>query len=244
MGQTHSGATAVLHDALAQSRGGSELPAELLEIVSAMARPSELTELLLSLRKDDQAITACARRSFRHPLGFDKLMIIDALPKYTLRIHAWWPGASSGVDHVHNHRFSFISSVVHGSYDMQMYEKGHGGSSVVEFQEEVSAALGWRLHRVAITRIRPLATIRLWQGTSYVLPAETLHRVTMKRQSPCITLFLQTEISRSSTQVFIYEGAPVPVSIPKESLTCDGYRRSLEAVLAVLQHRSGGFQGS
>jgi hypothetical protein len=235
MGQTHSGAATVLHDILEQSSGDQGTSAELLEIVSAMAEPSELTELILSLYKDDQAISACARRSFWHPLGFNKLAVIDALPLYILRIHVWWPDTSTRVDHVHNHRFDFISSVVHGSYDMQMYEKNRTGSPMVEYREEVSPELGWRLCPVATTRIRPLTTIRLQQGTSYALPAETLHRVAVKQEAPCVTLFLQTKISRSTTQVFINQGDPVPETTPKDPLTCDNYRRQLESIIALLQ---------
>jgi hypothetical protein len=235
MGQTYSGAAAVLHDALRQSPHGSQPSADLLEMISAMARPGDLAELLLSLDKEDKAITACAERSFRHPLGFSKLTLVDALPLFNLRVHVWWPGAADGVDHVHNHRFSFVSGVVCGSYDMQLYEQDPAGSPVIEYRENVSPELGWRLDHVAATRIRPLTTIRLQPGTSYALPAETLHRVTVKRTVPCVTLFLQTAISRSTTQVFIRPGDPIPSQTSKVPFSGDDYRRQLELILAVLR---------
>jgi hypothetical protein len=235
MGQTYSGAAAVLHDALGQPPCGSQPSADLLEIVSAMARPSDLAELLLSLSKVDKAIAACAERSFRHPLGFSKLTLIDALPLFNLRVHVWWPGDEGGVDHVHNHRFSFVSGVACGSYDMQLYEQDPAGSPVIEYCENVSPELGWRLDHVAATRIRPLTTIRLKPGTSYALPAETLHRVTVKRTVPCVTLFLQTTVSRSTTQVFIKPGEPIPSQTPKEPYSGDDYRRQLESILALLR---------
>jgi hypothetical protein len=237
MGQTHSGAAAVLHEILARPADDPDRSAELLETVSAMARPSELTELLLSLYKDDQAISACTKRSFRHPLGFDKLALIDALPLFILRIHAWWPRSESGVDHVHNHRFSFVSSIVCGSYDMQMYTKDPNGSLMVEYQEEVTADLGWRLQRVATTRIKPLTTIRLQQGASYALPAETLHRITVQHEVPCLTLFLQTKISRSTTQVFVDHDDPVPAGTPKRPFSCENYRQQLASVISLLDPR-------
>src|SRR5215472_4336759 len=162
MGQTHTGVAAVLHDILRRPRGvlGSS-SAGLLDTVSALAKPGELFELLLSLRKDDQAVSACAARSFRHPLGFNKLTLIDALPLYMLRIHVWWPNNEPGVDHVHNHRFNFVSSVICGSYDMQVYEQDDSGSPMVQYQEDVSPDLGWRLQHIGITRLRELSTMRL-----------------------------------------------------------------------------------
>jgi hypothetical protein len=235
MGQTYSGAAAVLHDALKQPPCGSQPSADLLGIVSAMARPGDLAELLLSLNKDDKAIADCAERSFRHPLGFSKLTLIDALPLFNLRVHVWWPGDEGGVDHVHNHRFSFVSSVVCGSYDMQLYQRDRTGSPVIEYRENVSPERGWRLDHVAATRIRPITTIRIHPGTSYKLPAETLHRVTVQRAVPCATLFLQTTISRSTTQVFIKPGEPIPSQTPKEPYSGDDYRRQLESIMALLR---------
>ena len=170
MGQTYSGAAAVLHDALKQPPCGSEPAADLLEILSAMARPGDLAELLLSLSKDDKAIAACAERSFRHPLGFSKLTLIDALPLFNLRVHVWWPGDEGGVDHVHNHRFSFVSAVVCGSYDMQLFEQDPPVPRD-EYRENVSPERGWRLDHVAPAGIRPTTTMRLRQGTTYQLPA-------------------------------------------------------------------------
>lgn len=234
MGQTHSGAAAVLHDILNKPTADLEPSTGLLETVSAMAKPCELTELLLSLYKDDQTVNACAARSFRHPLGFNKLTLIDALPLYMLRIHAWWPDSGIAVDHVHNHRFDFISSVVCGGYDMEVYKQDYIGSPMVEYRESVSPELGWSLNHIGMTRLRPLTTIRLQQGTSYTLSAESLHRVTAQPAIPSVTLFLQTTISRSTTQVFVSPGGPTPIRTPKEPMTSDAYRLQLEAILAEL----------
>jgi hypothetical protein len=211
MGKAYSDAATVLHDILSQPSCGPQPPAQLLEIVSAMAQPHELTELLLlSLSEDNEAIAARAERSFRHPLGFSKLSLIDALPLFQLRVHVWWPGNGTSVDHIHNHRFSFVSSVVYGTYEMQMYEYDRTGLPMAEYREEVTRELGWRLQYVSTTRIRSLTTSRLQQGTSYVLPAETLHRVTVMRAVPCITLFLQTMNSTSTTKVFTNQDDPIP----------------------------------
>jgi hypothetical protein len=235
MGKAYSDASTILNDILSLPSCGSQPPAQLLEILSAMAQPYELTKLLLSISEDDEAIAACAERSFRHPLGFSKLTLINVLPLFQLRAHVWWPGNWTGVDHIHNHRFSLVSSVVHGTYEMQMYEDHPAGLPMTEYREEVSRELGWRLQYVSTTRIRSLATIRLQQGTSYILPAETLHRVTVMRVVPCVTLFLQTMNSRSTTNVFINQGDPIPVEAPKEPYSSNGYRRQLESLLAVLR---------
>lgn len=232
MGQTHSGVAAVLHDILSRPSADPGPPKGLLDAVSSLAQPGELTELLLSLCKDDQAVAACAARSFRHPLGFDKLTLIDALPQYMLRIHAWWPGSDVGVDHIHNHRFDFVSSVVCGGYDMQVYERDQGGSPMIEFQEQVSPDRGWRLQRIGISRLRQLSCIRLNGGAGYGLSAEALHRVVVRRSAPCVTLFCQSAMSRSMTDVFVSPDNETLAQTPKKALTAEAYSQQLQMILA------------
>ena len=57
----------------------------------------------------------------------------------------------------------------------------------------------------------------------------------VKRTVPCATLFLQTTISRSTTQVFIKPGEPIPSQTAKEPYDGDDYRRQLELILALLR---------
>ena len=103
-----------LQDILGQARLDGPDKKAALETTSALAQSSRLVELLQSLHGDLQAAATCAQQSYLHPLGFHRLMLIDASPLFELRCHVWWPDASPGVDHVHNHRFAFISAVVRG----------------------------------------------------------------------------------------------------------------------------------
>ena len=234
MGQTHSGVAAVLHDLVAQAKDSIEPPVHLLDTISFLAQPTELPDLLLSLAKDDQAISACAARSFHHPLGFTKLTLIDALPAYMLRVHVWWPDRKAGVDHIHNHRFNFVSSIVCGGYDMPIYEQARRGLPMIEYQEEVSIDLGWRLRCRGRARLKELTTLRLRAGCAYAFSREALHRTTVLPSSPCVSLFLQTAMSKSTTKVFVDQADPTPIMVRKEPLTSEYYRSQLEAVLVLL----------
>lgn len=228
----------MLYDRLAVSLQDHDRSAALLDAVSALDQPSVLAALLESICRDPAMIAAGAARSFRHPLGFNKLTLIDALPMFMLRVHAWWPNESTCVDHVHNHRFEFASTVVRGEYRMDLYRQESSGIPVTEYCEQVNPEFGWRLSHVGSAHLRPLAAFRLSEGTAYTLPSDALHRVTVSRQTSCVTLFLQGTISRNATQVFVDPHAPLPRRTPKKALTAATYRCELGNVLDELARSS------
>ena len=189
---------------------------------------------MASVAADDAAVVTGASRSFQHPLGFTKIALVDELPFFMLRLHVWMPTAEVPADHIHDHRFGFASAVLRGGYDMQLYQRASTGVPVTEYREEVSQKSGWHLNQVGPAYLQLLSTIRIEQGSSYVLPPEALHRVTVVPKSPSITLFLQTAARRGETQVFVEAGKPVPARSPKEAITVEAYRRQFSELLALL----------
>ncbi len=234
MSLTYNDVSYLLHAAVGRLAPGEEASGCLLDTVAEVARPGCLAKLISAICADQTIVGVCAARSFRHPLGFKKLALIDALPLFMLRVHVWWPGDDIGVEHVHNHRFGFVSSVIRGGYDMELYQPDRTGTPMIEYEETVSPDLGWRLRHVGTAGLRPLATLRLRQGSSYAFSPETLHRVTVSQAAPCVTLFLQTAVSRRTTQVFASPGYSAPAGTPKVMLSGDAYRRELTTLLAGL----------
>ena len=80
-----------------------------------------------------ELVQAIARRSYRHTLGFDKLVLLDPGVTLTdgsrgfgfhLRLHIWWPGSNSGVpvvEGMHEHTFDFVSTVLAGAIENQRF---------------------------------------------------------------------------------------------------------------------------
>ena len=248
MGLRLSDVTCLLNDALRQTRRDGQAQERELAALSSLAQPSRIIELLRSLHSNRDAAAACAEQSYLHPLGFYKLMLIDAAPLFELRVHVWWPSSRPGVDHVHNHRFSFVSTVVCGGYDMQVFQVDPAGEEMAEYREVASPDTGWRLESVGRARLASpdtgwrlepvgrarlglLTSAKLRQGSSYALSAEALHRVSVPPGTLCVTLLLRTAIADSTTQVFAEPGHVVSTAIPKMSLSSDDYRAHLEALL-------------
>lgn len=235
---THARADRLLRAAFRPLAPEPGIRPELLDMVAALAAPSRLIDLIWSAYDDPAVAEACAAKSFRHPLGFNKITLIDAPELFTLRLHVWWPmAATAKLEHVHNHRFGFGSAIVFGAYEMRIFEPADTGPVMTEYHEEVSAVNGWQLRLAGEAHLRTVSTLRLGPGSSYSLPAESFHQVTADTDGPCITLFLQTAMTETTTRVFVAPGSALPAHMPKRPLGTKDYRRQLELVLAVLSSR-------
>lgn len=91
--------------------------------VAEVGQPDALSELVGELAQGTAEAAVCARGSFRHVLGFDKLVLVDAGSRQSLRVHVWHGAGGSGArEDVHNHRSALASCVVRGRLGMELYD--------------------------------------------------------------------------------------------------------------------------
>lgn len=233
-----SEAARILTTALSSRTSGNDELHHAAEAVSTLAEHTQLLGIVGAIRNDAEAVQHCAALSGRHPLGHDKITLIDMYPSYRLRLHAWWPNRRPGVEHIHHHRFGFATTVVRGHYEMQIYERATSGIQMTEYHQNSTAAAGeWYLNSAGVAYLRLLTTAKVTAGAGYTLTADALHRVVVPRDTLCLTLFLAVIASGDlSTDTRVY--APPESTAPKltqgRALTPDDYRRLLDAITAEL----------
>lgn len=208
------------------------------DALARLAGSGYLPELLHAIRDDANVASHCAEMSYRHPLGFDKMVLIDATPSFLLRLHAWWPESQPEVEHIHNHRFGVASAVLCGYYDMQVFQRSSTGMPMTEYRERTGSDKGtWVLESLGAVRLEPVIKARIGRGAHYALTRDAMHAVTVPQGSLCITLFLavpDTVGIRSETRVFARAGCTARRPGISRGLATDQYRKQLDAVAAEL----------
>ncbi|MEU2595947.1 hypothetical protein ABZ669_01415 [Streptomyces hirsutus] len=210
-------------------------------VVEELGSPKRLLELVAELACGEGDPGAAAPLSYRHVLGFDKLLLVDAGPQHMLRAHVWHAGAGgTGREDIHNHRSVLASHVVRGRLWTELYEEvpegrdagraGAGGGSLAAARFEESLAEGsadWLLEPAGPARLRLTHLGQYAAGTTYALPAHTLHRAWCDTEEPTVTLFLETGgARRRHTDVFT-PGGPHADTVPKVPMNVPGYLESL-----------------
>ncbi|WP_432043181.1 hypothetical protein [Streptomyces cadmiisoli] len=215
------------------------LVASARDVVAELGRTDRLLELIAELASGEGDPEGCARLSYRHVLGFDKLLLIDGGPRHMLRAHLWHPGAGAvGEEDIHNHRCALASHVVRGRLAMELYEtcRPEDGIRAERYEESLAAGTAdWRLRRVGPARLRLTHVGRYAEGSGYALPAHTLHRAWCDTNVPTVTLFLETgRERRGHTDVFTAAG-PHPGAVAKVPLDTRDYLGALNGLAELLR---------
>lgn len=180
-------------------------PESARKAIAQLAQPGVLGPLVRRLSVGDLDLPECTRLSYRHVLGFDKLLLLHGAPRFMLRVHFWHGLTGAVPEDIHNHRCAIASAVVRGRVRMECYEPAADGVPAIAYRETIDGPGGaWRLRPVGDARLRLLHTERYGAGRSYGLDARTLHRVVS--EEPTVTLFLETAPQRSVTDVYVRRG--------------------------------------
>ncbi|MFV8183606.1 hypothetical protein [Streptomyces sp. AF1B] len=215
-----------------------ELAAAARSVVAELGSPERLLELIDELVSGEGDPEGCARLSYRHVLGFDKLLLVDAGPRHMLRAHLWHRRSGAiGEEDIHNHRSALASYIVRGRIAMELYEvRDEGGIGTARYQESLARqSADWLLEPAGPARLRMTHVGQYAAGSSYALPAHTLHRAWCDTDAPTVTLFLETGSGRRAhTDVFTPAG-PHPGAVAKVPLDVDGYLGALSGLAELLR---------
>jgi hypothetical protein len=207
-------------------------------VIAELGSPDRLLELTAELASGEGDPRACARLSYRHVLGFDKLLLIDGGPSHMLRAHLWHPDRGAiGKEDIHNHRSPLASYVVRGRLAMELYApRGDGGIEADRYQESLAdESADWLLEPTGPARLHLTQVAEYAAGSTYALPAHTLHRAWCDTTEPTVTLFLETGSERRRhTDVFTAAG-PHPGAVSKVPLDVDDYLAELDALAELLR---------
>ncbi|GHE68675.1 hypothetical protein GCM10018785_41550 [Streptomyces longispororuber] len=185
---------------------GGDLVRAARTVVAELGSAERLVPLVTELASGRGDPSGCAPLSYRHVLGFDKLLLVGAGAHHRLRAHVWHPGTvRAGHEDIHNHRSPLASYVVRGRLGMELYETaGDGALTAARYRESLSADVNdWLLEPAGSARLRLTQTAEYAAGSGYALSPYALHRAWCAAPGTTVTLFLETGVGRRRyTDVF------------------------------------------
>jgi fructose-1,6-bisphosphatase/inositol monophosphatase family enzyme len=97
----------------------------LRQVASSFADKRLVRDLVSGILADERALERIAAASYPHPIGFDKLVLVDHRgpgPAFKLRLHVYWRSPQEiATELIHLHRFEMASSPITGELTNHLY---------------------------------------------------------------------------------------------------------------------------
>jgi hypothetical protein len=184
--------------------------------LSRMREDGSLHSRIRAILRHRDLLAAVAERSYRHPNGFDKIVLaVGTAPKWKLRVHYWHDWSSQTMDpNIHNHRWNFASEVPLGSLEATYYDVAinEGGplNAYRYYSPEGGSSFAFLPAGRATAVVTSVDTYRA--GDSYTLAYDSFHRVRVT-QLPAATLVLQGPVRRGHTLVLRDDSPPAATKL-------------------------------
>jgi hypothetical protein len=197
-------------------------------------------QFLREILEDDEWLRAVAEASYRHALGFDKVIVLSLRPLGQLRVHVWWPEPSRVQEHVHNHRFWFASRLVLGKLRTHVLRTGTGSEFSVLGEDAAPQEARWTFVDQGMQLAEEVFVATLQAGDEYVTHPDLLHRVSVGADELVVTLFWESETTKPKTCILVAEGQQLPESRSQTRFTQAELKAKLGAILTGLHDSSAG----
>jgi len=169
---------------------------------------------------DQELFSTIADLSYRHPLGFEKVVLVPSdKTSHELRINAWeqafHPEAKPVV---HDHAWDLTSTIFQGSFRAVCYDLVDGSEYVITHASPFEHELGeYRLSRGLRTGVRVADSAQLESGASYHLPCGALHTFD-PLEGPSSTIMLQSPFEQPSCRVLYSSGVDQSFGVAVERI--------------------------
>ncbi len=164
--------------------------------------PMQVFSLIKQIISSPALLDEVSARSYLHGNGFLKVVLLDR--GYKLRLHVWFPG-SACEENIHDHRWSFASTILAGSLVSEIWQDVAAGQGGTEFPEYLYHAakpcLASFKEAVGISTLRRHSTRAQPVGSCYVLEEQTLHRIINPGTSLVATMMCTAPTGQGTTRL-------------------------------------------
>ena len=185
-----------------------------------------------------------AKMSQIHRLGFDKLILMTD-SSFQLHLHIWWPYRIHPKDGIHNHKFSFVSRILNGIFENNIYKRCHDNNPrAFSMHEYLANPLNTKQYDSfeykGITKLIKTNSTQYQAGNVYHLNHEEFHTAEpISDTELTVTLFLKTNNLKDRDTIF--EMAPFSSTnetteiIKNKQLTTQEYKELLARYLVTIK---------
>lgn len=177
----------------------------LISQITTLGEERTVRRLLEGVLAEPRDLRRVARRSYIHPNGYDKIVLVSARSTqvpFELRLHIWWPAPDTEEPDIHNHDWDFASSVLCGELWCEEYEPGDDGEPLEQYVYLRSQKRAFEIRSTGTARLRVARRYALRAEDVYAMDRMILHRVRGRSDRATATVVLQGPTGHLASEVF------------------------------------------
>ena len=182
---------------------GADTRGAAADVLRHIRDSGQAPEILAEVLTSEERLRWVAERSYRHPNGFDRLVLhggVDA--QRTVRLHIWWPDEPTSVEQIHNHAWDFSSLLLAGSLRFELFQPGEDLAKLrFRTGPPRSGGSGYRMRALGQTQVSREFDAHLPTNTVYTLDHRALHRVARAGIEPTATLIVHGPFLRQESDI-------------------------------------------
>lgn len=165
----------------------------LRDINIALSEPQILSVLIGVIRNNKANYQKLLKESYYHENGFHKIVLLSG-KTFKIRLHHFGITAKAAMENIHDHRWTFSSSILYGKLDMDLFEvsaKPKGAETLYHFVYNSNKESGsYDVERQGLVFLNKIATSSFVAGDCYLMYPSDLHRIVNKQGQESITMII------------------------------------------------------
>jgi hypothetical protein len=158
-----------------------------------LARPEILAALIKMICSKPDRLAKTVEASYYHENGFHKIVLLEGRT-FKLRLHHFGASARIPMENIHDHRWSFASTILSGELKMDLFTIGSKETQTEEvyhFKYDSEKKTGkYQTYFVAQTHLKKTES-RIYQpGATYLMLPHELHRIRNTPNQESVTIIL------------------------------------------------------
>ena len=195
--------------------------------LETFAAGTTLRDLVAPILANDELVRDVARLSYKHNLGFDKIILLRDEFDAMIKLDVWWPDHRVN-DNIHSHRWDFSSIVLAGRLNLKHFSPARSSEEVQVYRISVPP-------RPTDADPIDIALACTWDGdlvagSSYDLDYRQFHTSNGTSGLATVTLVAQARPRRHYSET-VATGGPPAAGAPPQAFEVDELRSRLAKLI-------------
>lgn len=162
-------------------------------INQSLSQPNTLSLLIRRVIDSPVNFERMLDQSYYHENGFHKIVLLSG-KNFKLRLHHFGVSAKLPMENIHNHRWAFVSTILCGTLEMDMFEQSKhiiDENKLIHYVYNSDKTTGaYSTDKIGMLSLNKIESRFYEAGETYLMLPEELHRIKNQEGQESLTLIL------------------------------------------------------